>query len=63
MPPAPARTTKLPGTAAVKFSPPRRIGRGMTPTKPSKASKARRLTAKKKVGAKKATRKKVRRDD
>ncbi len=34
-----------------------------TPTKPTKSSKARRLTAKKKVGAKKAARKSPRRDD
>lgn len=33
------------------------------PTKPTKASKARRITAKKKVGAKKAARRPVRRDD
>lgn len=33
------------------------------PTKPTKASKKRRVEAKKKVGAKKAQRKKVRRDD
>lgn len=33
------------------------------PTKPSKASKVRRLTTKKKLSAKKATRKKPRRDD
>ena len=39
------------------------VPKARKPTKPTKGSKVRRLTAKKKVGAKKATRKPPRRDD
>jgi ribosome-associated protein len=39
------------------------VPKARKPTKPSRASKARRVTAKKKVGAKKVARRSVRRDD